>query len=159
MVDNRGFVLLTFVWVNLSAKRFPEIYHQGSTSRILNLGHPWSKNILLYMKEIVVKRSAMGNRGLFSLSVAFLFLIVLGVWNLRSHHLPHRKSMRYHYDLKAFQASHIWQSFDYGCACFLFLDRPIASLAFHSQGDLLAVASGHKVELFLWSYVCMFLCE
>lgn len=24
-------------------------------------------------------------------------------------------------------------------------DRPIASLAFHAQGDLLAVASGHKV--------------
>ncbi len=67
--------------------------------------------------------------------------------------------MRYHYDLKAFQASHIGQSFDYGSACFLFLDRPIASLAFHSQGDLLAVASGHKVELFLWSFVCMSLCE
>jgi hypothetical protein len=44
------------------------------------------------MKEIVVKRSAMGNRGLFSLSGAFLFPIVFGVWDLRSHQLPHRKS-------------------------------------------------------------------
>jgi len=92
MVDNRGFVLLTFVWVNFSAKRFPEIYHQGLTSRILNLGHRWSKNIFPLYEEIVVKRSAMGNKGLFSLSGAFLFLIVLGVWDLRSHHLPHRKS-------------------------------------------------------------------
>jgi activator-of-BECN1-regulated-autophagy protein 1 len=28
--------------------------------------------------------------------------------------------------------------------------RPIASLAFHSQGDLLAVASGHK--LYIWQF-------
>lgn len=61
--------------------------------------------------------------------------------------------------LKPFQASQTWHSIDFGCAWFLFVDWPIASLAFHSQGDLLAVASGHKVELFLWSYVCMFLCE
>lgn len=36
-------------------------------------------------------------------------------------------------------------------------DRPIASLAFHAQGDLLAVASGHKVNVvsnvFLFSIV------
>ena len=30
-------------------------------------------------------------------------------------------------------------------SCFCHADRPIASLAFHAQGDLLAVASGHKV--------------
>jgi hypothetical protein len=55
--------------------------------------------------------------------------------------------------LKAFQASQIWHSSDFGCAWFSFVDRPIASLAFHSQGGLLAVASGHKVELLLWSQV------
>ena len=37
-------------------------------------------------------------------------------------------------------------------------DRPIASLAFHAQGDLLAVASGHKVTLsFPVVYPCLFL--
>lgn len=36
-------------------------------------------------------------------------------------------------------------------------DRPIASLAFHAQGDLLAVASGHKVMLSLpVVYPCLF---
>lgn len=29
---------------------------------------------------------------------------------------------------------------------FLYADRPIASIAFHAQGELLAVASGHKVR-------------
>lgn len=29
---------------------------------------------------------------------------------------------------------------------FLHTDRPIASIAFHAQGELLAVASGHKVS-------------
>lgn len=29
-------------------------------------------------------------------------------------------------------------------------DRPIASIAFHAQGELLAVASGHKVRNFSW---------
>lgn len=28
----------------------------------------------------------------------------------------------------------------------LYADRPIASIAFHAQGELLAVASGHKVR-------------
>lgn len=31
---------------------------------------------------------------------------------------------------------------------FLFADRPIASIAFHAQGEFLAVASGHKVRIF-----------
>jgi WD40 repeat protein len=31
---------------------------------------------------------------------------------------------------------------------FLHADRPIASIAFHAQGELLAVASGHKVRIF-----------
>jgi len=61
--------------------------------------------------------------------------------------------------LKAFQASQTWHSIDFGCAWFLFVDWPIASLAFHSQGGLLSVASGHKVELLLWSQVYMFSCE
>lgn len=29
---------------------------------------------------------------------------------------------------------------------FPYTDRPIASIAFHAEGDLLAVASGHKVS-------------
>lgn len=29
---------------------------------------------------------------------------------------------------------------------FLYADRPIASIAFHAQGEILAVASGHKVR-------------
>lgn len=41
---------------------------------------------------------------------------------------------------------------------FLPADRPIASIAFHAQGELLAVASGHKVKnrhssMFLDSYL------
>lgn len=31
---------------------------------------------------------------------------------------------------------------------FFLTDRPIASIAFHAKGDLLAVASGHKVLSF-----------
>lgn len=30
--------------------------------------------------------------------------------------------------------------------------RPIASIAFHAQGELLAVASGHKVRAFSWKF-------
>lgn len=30
----------------------------------------------------------------------------------------------------------------------LHTDRPIASIAFHAQGEILAVASGHKVRKF-----------
>lgn len=33
-----------------------------------------------------------------------------------------------------------------GQTCFLHADRPIASIAFHAQGEFLAVASGHKVR-------------
>lgn len=33
-------------------------------------------------------------------------------------------------------------------ATFLVTDRPIASIAFHAKGDILAVASGHKVLIF-----------
>ncbi len=33
-------------------------------------------------------------------------------------------------------------------AVFLLTDRPIASIAFHAKGDILAVASGHKVVIF-----------
>lgn len=35
----------------------------------------------------------------------------------------------------------------YMCSCptFTLADRPIASLAFHAEGELLAVACGHKV--------------
>lgn len=40
-------------------------------------------------------------------------------------------------------------------AVLLLTDRPIASIAFHAKGDILAVASGHKVyilglEHFIW---------
>lgn len=34
---------------------------------------------------------------------------------------------------------------------FLLPDRPIASIAFHAEGELLAVASGHKVNFSLLS--------
>lgn len=34
--------------------------------------------------------------------------------------------------------------FLYLCPCFV-ADRPIASIAFHAEGELLAVAAGHKV--------------
>lgn len=30
-------------------------------------------------------------------------------------------------------------------SAYYFVDRPIASIAFHAEGELLAVASGHKV--------------
>ena len=30
--------------------------------------------------------------------------------------------------------------------CLLQADRPIASIAFHAHGEILAVASGHKVK-------------
>lgn len=37
----------------------------------------------------------------------------------------------------------------YDLNSFLFyIDRPIASIAFHANGELLAVASGHKVRFF-----------
>ena len=45
------------------------------------------------------------------------------------------------------------------CYCsfsLLHADRPIASIAFHAQGEVLAVASGHKVRrivpyaVFIW---------
>lgn len=39
------------------------------------------------------------------------------------------------------------------------VDRPIASLAFHAQGDFLAVASGHKVLPRFLHVVCIFLNE
>jgi hypothetical protein len=96
--------------------------------------------------------SAMGNRGLFSLLGAFLLAIVLGLWDFYVPSFPSERG-RCHFTLtlKAFQASHIWHSIDFGYAWFLFVDWLIASLAFHSQGDLFAVASGHKVELLLWS--------
>lgn len=42
-------------------------------------------------------------------------------------------------------------SFRSGCSA----DRPIASLAFHAQGDLLAVASGHKVMCRACGYLSM----
>lgn len=31
----------------------------------------------------------------------------------------------------------------------LHADRPIASIAFHAHGEFLAVASGHKVRIFI----------
>jgi len=33
--------------------------------------------------------------------------------------------------------------------CFFLTDRPIASIAFHAKGEIIAVASGHKVLFFL----------
>lgn len=39
-------------------------------------------------------------------------------------------------------------------ATFLVTDRPIASIAFHAKGDILAVASGHKVLIFVLQLFC-----
>lgn len=53
---------------------------------------------------------------------------------------------QYWVDLVRFVLFHAHESL-----CLLQADRPIASIAFHAQGELLAVASGHKVRvLWLW---------
>ena len=39
-------------------------------------------------------------------------------------------------------------------ATFLVTDRHIASIAFHAKGDILAVASGHKVLIFVVQLFC-----
>ncbi|CAM6099134.1 unnamed protein product [Calypogeia fissa] len=44
----------------------------------------------------------------------------------------------------------LWDANTAECVGFQDFYRPIASLAFHAQGDLLAVASGHK--LYIWQY-------
>ena len=36
-----------------------------------------------------------------------------------------------------------------------FTDRPIASIAFHAEGEVLAVASGHKVSIIDFSYTAL----
>ena len=38
---------------------------------------------------------------------------------------------------------------------YFFADRPIASIAFHAEGELLAVAAGHKVFI-PTSFLCLF---
>nr|XP_027071322.1 uncharacterized protein LOC113696147 [Coffea arabica] len=45
---------------------------------------------------------------------------------------------------------HVWNANTSECIGYRDFYRPIASLAFHAEGELLAVASGHK--LYLWNY-------